>query len=281
MKPTISIICPLYNAEDYILKFHESLLKQKNVNILEYKYIMTESNDNTEALLKTNNIPYEKIKKKEFSHSLTREKAAMSAKGNILVFLTQDVEIRDDNFLEKLIAPIINNEASASYARQIAKHNNIEKYTREYNYPTKSHIVSKKDIPKLGLKTFFFSDAASAINTKVFKDLKGYDGKDLPTNEDMYFAYKLIINGYKIKYCAVAKCYHSHNFTLRQLYNRYKLIGQFMNQNPKIAKHGTTRAGGNLAKYTLKKALININIKVLFTYPFNMVVRYLGMRAGK
>ena len=48
--------------------------------------------------------------------------------------------------------------------------------------------------------TFFFSDAASAIKTDVYKKLNGYDGKDLLTNEDMYLAYKLINNGYRISY---------------------------------------------------------------------------------
>ena len=81
---------------------------------------------------------------------------------------------------------------NANYKDQLTKFNNIEKYTRESNYPDKSKIKSKKDIKKLGLKTFFFSDASSAISKKVFMELKGYDNKNLPTNEDMYFAYKLI-----------------------------------------------------------------------------------------
>ena len=34
---------------------------------------------------------------------------------------------------------------------------NIEKYTREKNYPAYSHITSKQDIDKKGLRTFFFS----------------------------------------------------------------------------------------------------------------------------
>ena len=43
---------------------------------------------------------------------------------------------------------------------------------------------------------------ASAINRRVFGKLNYYDGKRLASNEDQYIAYKLIISGYKIKYCA-------------------------------------------------------------------------------
>ena len=38
----VDIICPLYNAENYIDALHKSLLKQKNVEINEIKYILTE-----------------------------------------------------------------------------------------------------------------------------------------------------------------------------------------------------------------------------------------------
>ena len=92
-------------------------------------------------------------------------------------------------------------------------------------------IKNKDDIKKLGLNTFFFSDASSAIKTEIFKKLNGYDGKDFPTNEDMYIAYKLITNGYKIRYCADSEVVHSHKFTLKQQYKRYYDTGKFFKQN--------------------------------------------------
>lgn len=281
MSATISIICPLYNAAKYLPSLHQSLTSQKDVNITEIKYILTESSDSTEDILKETHCNYQKIKPEDFSHSLTREKAAMSAKGSILVFITQDVEIKDNLFLKKLTAPIAKGEVAATYARQISKYNNIEKYTRESNYPDKSHIVSQDDINKLGLKTFFFSDAASAIDAKVFKKLGGYDGKDLPISEDMYFAYKLITNGYKIKYCADAVVYHSHNFKLKQLYKRYKLTGQFMKQNSYLDQYGTTESGAKMAKHVFKRLIQEKRFGLLFRYPFDMSARYLGMKAGK
>ena len=155
------------------------------------------------------------------------------------------------------------------------------KNTRESNYPDKSIIKTKDDIEKLGLKTFFFSDASSAVNAKVFKKLNGYDGKNLPINEDMYFAYKLIMNGYKIKYCADSVCYHSHNFKLKELYDRYKLTGRFFKENSYIDNFGTNKSGGGLAKYILKRAIKDKNIKVLIRFVPDMAARYIGMKVGK
>lgn len=175
----------------------------------------------------------------------------------------------------------MNCASSASFARQVAKDDGIEKYTREYNYPKVSRVISGGDLPRLGLKTFFFSDAASAVNTKVFKELNGYDGRDLPTSEDMYLAYKLITSGHKIKYVADAQVFHSHDLTLRQLYDRYFLTGQFLKLHPEIAGLGAAKAGGSLAKYILKRALSERNFPVLFGYLPNMSARYLGLRSGR
>lgn len=277
----VDIICPLYEAENYILNLNDSLLKQENVNINKIQYVLTKSKDNSEKILKENKLNYILIDKKDFSHSLTREKEAMKSKSDIIVFISQDIVIENTDYLYNLVNPIVNGEADACYSRQLTKFDNIEKYTRESNYPDKSIIKSKDDIEKLGLKTFFFSDASSAVNAKVFKKLNGYDGKNLPINEDMYFAYKLIMNGYKIKYCADSVCYHSHNFKLKELYDRYKLTGRFFKENSYIDNFGTNKSGGGLAKYILKRAIKDKNIKVLIRFVPDMAARYIGMKVGK
>lgn len=276
----IDIICPLYQAEEYFEAFNMSLIKQKKVNINEIKYILTESTDTTEELLKKNKCKYEKITKSEFSHSLVREKAAFESKADIVVFVTQDVVIERDDWLYNLTKDI-DDEIVATYSRQLPKFNNIEKYTREKNYPDKSSIVSKKDIEKLGLRTFFFSDASSAIKRDVFVKLKGYDNKNLPISEDMYIAYKIVMNGYKIKYCSDSEVIHSHKFTLKQIYDRYKLTGEFFKENSYLDQYGTTDSGKNLAFYVLKRIFQEKRFLLLFRYPFDMAARLFGMKVGK
>lgn len=278
---TVDVICPLYNAENDIENLHKSLLMQKDVKINEIKYVLTESNDNTEKKLKELEINFEKIKKEEFSHSLTREKAAFDSKADIVVFITQDVKIKRDDWLYYLTKDIIDGTVDACYSRQLCDNNTIEKYTRECNYPEVSKTVSKDDIEKLGLKTFFFSDASSAIKRETFVKLNGYDNKNLVINEDMYIAYKLITNGYKIKYCSESEVVHSHQFTLKQYYNRYKDTGKFFKQNSYLNNYKVNQAGGSMAVYVLKRALQDKNWSVLAKYIPNMAARFIGMKMGK
>ncbi len=276
----IEIICPLYNAEMYIDTLNTNLEKQKKVKFT-VRYLLTESNDHTKQYLDENCLNYEVVKKTDFSHSLTRENAAKTSKADIIVFISQDIVIEDDMWLYHLTKDIGKNKIAAAYSRQITKYKNIEKYTREKNYPSVSRIVSRTDISTLGLNTFFFSDASSAIQRSVFEELNYYDGKKLPINEDMYIAYKIINGGYKIKYESDSVVYHSHQFSLKELYSRYRLTGQFFKQNSYLDQYGTNSAGGGLAKYILKRAFQDRNIGVLLRYIPDMAARFIGMKVGK
>lgn len=277
----IDVICPLYKAEKYIENLHKSILKQKNVDLKNIMYIVTKSNDNTINILKSMNAMYKEIEPKDFSHSLTREKAAFDSDADIVVFITQDVKIIRDDWLYYLTKDINEGTVDACYSRQLCDNNTIEKYTREYNYPEISKTVSKEDIPELGLKTFFFSDASSAIKRDTFVKLKGYDQKKLVINEDMYIAYKLIMNEYKIKYCAQSEVIHSHRFTLKQYYNRYKDTGKFFRENSYLNDYKVNQAGGSMAIYVLKRALQDKNFSVLVNFLPNMATRFIGMKMGK
>lgn len=283
---TIDIICPLYHAEAYIENLDAAIKKQEKVEIKTIRYILTKNKqeigpDKTEEILKKIGATYTIVQKEDFSHSLTREKEAYKSDADILVFITQDIKIKKTDWLYYLTKDIIAGECDAAYSRQLCDNQTIEKYTRESNYPEKSKIVSKEDIAVLGLKTFFFSDASSAIKRETFIKLKGYDQKNLPISEDMYIAYKIIMNGYKIKYCADSEIVHSHQFTLKQQYKRYYDTGKFFKENSYLDQYGTNKAGGGMASYILKRAWQEKNIKVLVNFIPNMGVRFLGMKMGK
>ena len=277
----ISIICPIYNGEKYIEGLNESLILQKDVDIVEIKYILTKSKDNSEKVLKGIRADYEIIEPSEFSHSLSREKAAFNSRGDIIVFITQDIIIKSDMWLYNLTNSIEKGVCEASFSKQICTEKTIERYTRMNNYPDESRVVSKKDIDKLGIMTYFYSDASSAIRKDIFVKLNGYDGKNLLTNEDMYIAYKLINNGYKIKYCADSEIIHSHKYKYFSLLKRYFDQGVFLKQHEYITNSGANSSAINLAKFVVVNSLKEKSFKVFFDIIPNFGVRYIGNKLGQ
>ena len=278
----ISIICPLYNAEDYIEDLYFNIKKQKDVCIEEIKFILTESSDNTEDKLKDLKCNYKKISKQEFSHSVVRESAAFEAKGEILVFITQDIKIVDEYWLYHLTKDIIDGKCEAAFSRQIGyEEHKVERYTREINYPAEKRIVSKEDIDRLGLMTFFFSDASSAISKEIFIKLNGYDNKNLPTNEDMYFAYKLIMNGYRIEYAADSKIIHSHDLSFKETLKRYEDIGKFFDENQYLKEYSAGERGFTVLKYIAKRSIEDKKPLIIVDAIINFGARFIGMKFTK
>lgn len=277
----ISIICPLYNGAKYIENLHSMLNKQEKVDLCSIEYILTESGDNTEEILKEIGADYKKIKPSQFSHSKTREEAVYRAQGEIVVLITQDIIIKDSLWLYNLTNPIAEGQCEASFSRQVCDNKTIEKYIREKNYPKESRLVSKDSIEKLGLITFFYSDASSAIKKEIFEELNGYDGKKLIINEDMYIAYKIINKGYRIKYCSDSQVVHSHKFTLKQLYDRYYDTGIFLQENSYFLNYGANESGMKILKYVLKRAMQEMNYPVLLNVIPNFAARFLGQYFGK
>ena len=302
----VDIICPIYRGGSYVASLVENIAKQKTKDDFSLKFILTVKDDVDgedseatndcrreikKAMRKYDWISLDTEKKADFSHSTTREKAMMASTAKMLVLITQDVDIRSDIWLEELVKDIragIKKHKTAekgdivlTYSRQISKYKNIEKYTREHNYPTEDHVKSKRDIKKYGIKTFFASDASAGYRADVFKSLKGYDGKKLSFAEDMYYAYKVIMNNYKIKYVSKSEVWHSHNLTLKETYDRYKLNGQFFADNDYLNEYDSNKSGFTLAKYVLRRAMSEHAVVAVIKWLPDMAARYLGMKAGK
>ena len=279
----VSVICPLYNAEAYLNKLHIGILNQELYDEfdLEIYYVLTESTDETERVLNDLNANYKVIKKDEFSHSLTRERMAYEFGKDIIVFISQDIIFKDNKWLYNLIKPIKERECEASFSRQISKYENIEKYTREYNYKSETRITSKNDINNLGIYTFFYSDASSAVLGEIYRKLNAYDGRKLIINEDMYFANKLIESGYRIKYCSDSVIYHSHKFKMKDLFKRYFDTGVFFAENIQFKKYSGNGTGIKMVKFITKRTLEDKNYKCLLTIIPDFASRFIGSNLGK
>lgn len=279
----VSVVCPLKNSEGKLDTLRKVIFNQKGVNVSEVVFPVTESDDNTAEKAKM----FKKsrvfcVENALFSHSIVREKAIRIAKENIVIVISDDIDSNDENLFFKLAKDIDEDKSIAlSFARQVSMHRGIEKYIREINYPTVIKITSKEDIEKIGLKAFFASDVCMAYNKNIFLNLGGYDDLDLPTNEDMYFAKKVLLSDHKVKYNSEAVVIHSHKYTLKALYRRYYEVGRFFGMCSEFKNYKVNISGFNLSLAVFKKILCRFDIISLFCFIPNMLARYLGKKHGQ
>jgi len=232
----VSVIIPTFNAGTYINGLISSLREQS----IECEIIIIDSSssDKTTSIVKTGIAKIVTIRKEDFRHGKTRNLGVQISKSDIVIFLTQDALPMDLQCLKNLIKPLECLQVVASFGRQIPRADSspIEKFARLFNYPDKPAIKGLEDIPKFGIKTFFFSNVCSAIKTKEFKELGGFP-ENIIMFEDLIFAAKAILKGYKIAYVPEAKVCHSHNLSLLQQFHRYQDAGISLRNNAWIFEH--------------------------------------------
>lgn len=239
----INVVIPTFNAETYIDKLLHALRSQ-SVDC-EVLLIDSSSTDGTLCVAAGYDIKTSIIKKTDFNHGKARNLGAQACTGDIVVFLTQDALPCDDQCIENLIRPLDDPRIVGSYARQIPYQDAPppEKFARLFNYPNVPTVKGLQDLPKFGIKTFFFSNVCSAIKIKEFKEL-GEFPENIVMFEDMIFAAKAILHGYKIAYTPEAKVFHSHDFSLKQQFQRYLEAGVSLRNNNWLLRYATGNSEG-------------------------------------
>ena len=110
-KPTVTIGIPAYNEEANIGFLLQELLrqKQKNYKLEEILIASDGSKDKTVSVI--NKIQNKKVKvldSKERRGTAVRQNQLLKvAKGDILVLINADIMIKDRNYIEKLVLPIV------------------------------------------------------------------------------------------------------------------------------------------------------------------------------
>ena len=277
----ISVIIPVLNADKELPKLLDAL-EQQTVGPEEIIVVDSESLDGTAAIARER-AKVLSVKRAEFDHGKTRDWALREAKGNIVVFLTQDAVPARKDFLEKLIRPLEEEKVAVVTGRQLPKADAspMEKLIRAFNYPAESHVRSEADVEQMGIKAFFCSDVCAAYNRKIYEDIGGFD-YPLKTNEDMFFAANAIRSGYKVAYAADAQVFHSHNFTLKEQYERNKIQGYEIERHRDVLGNVSKEAEGKkLVKFVSLGLLRRGQISSFVYFGLDCVARYLGSRAGR
>lgn len=283
MSVSVSLIIPTLNAEGEIGALVESLLGQSRVPD-EIVVVDSSSEDGTVGIASSyREVTVEVIDRPDFDHGLTRDRALRRSSGDIVCFMTQDAVPANESFVEKLIAPILEDPSIAiSSGRQLPKVDarRFEQLVRAFNYTDESNVRSKDDVPRLGIKAYFATDVCAAYRRSAYLELGGFGQTDI--NEDMLMAAKAVNAGWKVAYAADAEVYHSHNLTPRQQYGRNFAIGRFLERNADLLTCASeVGEGGRLARDVATTLAKEGNISELLAFAVDCAARLVGNRAGR
>ena len=277
------LVIPTYNAgnqwQDWITAYQSQSLKADKVIVID-----SSSSDNTVNLAEEAGFLVYSIPQSAFNHGGTRNQAIKLGKGfsDIVVFMTQDAILASPDSLANLLAPFVDPEVAAVCGRQLPHHEAtpLAVHARYFNYPSESRVRTMADISALGIKTAFMSNSFAAYRLSIFDKLGGFPDNTILA-EDMYLTAKMILSGYKVAYCAEATVFHSHNYTLKQEFQRYFDTGVFQQEQQWIQqKFG--RAASEGKRFVLSE-LKFLSIKSPLLIPkaiLSTLAKLIGFKLG-
>lgn len=278
----IQIIIPIYKPDNKFIQLLEQIKKQtiKDIPVL----IIDSSSD--EAYLneiKDMNCKVKKIFSSTFNHGGTRQMGAdMFPDKDIYVYLTQDAILADEYAVSNIVKVFENKKIGCAYGRQLPHKGAgiFGSHARLFNYGKESYIRTIKDSSKYGMKTAFISNSFAAYRRIALKDVGGFPS-DTILSEDMYVAAKMLLNNWAVAYCADAKVYHSHDYTIWQEFKRYFDIGVFHARESWIRKRfGAAEGEGKKFVISEAKCLIKKNPLLLIEMVVRDGMKFLGYRLG-
>ena len=279
----ISVIIPTLNAE-HDIEGLLTVLGRQSIQPIEILVVDSASEDRTiELIQKHKGVRLLQIDRQDFNHGSTRDLALKESRGDFVCFLTQDAVPVSDDYLELLVAPMVDDsEIALVSGRQLPKADarRFEQLVRGFNYPDSSSVRSKRDLKKFGIKTFFASDTCSAYRRTAYLECGGFE--HVNTNEDMLMAARFITSGMKVAYEPRAEVYHSHNFTPSQQFARNRAVGFFLESHADDLMHTSeTGEGGRLVKSVSLQLLREGNFGEFVAFGVDCCARLLGNRAGR
>ena len=294
MAETVDVVIPSYHPEGRLIKILESLHCQ-TMEVRSVHLIQT-GEQGLADLLAAQGLTMERfgerfpkvdltfIGEEEFDHGATRTFGARQCTGaDYCVMMTQDALPEDDTLIRRLIEPFHGDESLAvSFARQLANPDAkaVERLTRDFNYPPEPMVKCEADLPRLGIKTYFCSDVCAAYRLSVLEEL-GYFPEPSIFNEDMVFAGRALKAGYRIRYTAEARVFHSHSYSAVQQYRRNFDLGVSQADHPEI--FAGSRSEGEGKRYVLAVLKLLSQHHALKEAPGFIAgcgMRYLGYRKG-
>lgn len=223
------------------------------------------------------------LDRSKFDHGGTRAEAFSHSEADVVITMTMDAVPYDNELIENLTRHMLNPSVGAAYARQMPSGSSslAERFTRNFNYPDEEMCKSRDDLDKLGIKTFFCSNVCAAYRRDVYEKLGGFIKRTI-FNEDMIFAHKLIMNGYKIYYEAEARVIHTHDYSAMQQLHRNFDLAVSQAEHPEVFEGISSESEGmkyikQAARYFAKEG----KGYLIIPFVWNCCFKYLGYLLGR
>ena len=221
-RPRASVVVPTLNARPHLDDLLRVLRAQRPCPPEEIILVDSGSTDGTAACAALE-PGVQVVAIERFSHGGARNLGTTRSRGEIVVFLSQDALPADERWLSGLLAPLEDAGVGAVFSRQVPRPgaNPMERHFLETHFPPGEprimrrrgggHLLFQRDV--------FFSNVSAAVRRDLL--LRHPFDENLIMSEDQQCARDLLLAGHAVAYAPASVVVHSHDYTLRQAFERY------------------------------------------------------------
>jgi len=247
--------------------------------------IDSDSTDGSGKVAREHGFTVEHIDVRDFNHGRTRQDAVANYCGNVsfAIFLTQDAVLESHRSLTEILAAFGDPHVGATYGRQLphAGADPAAAYANLVNYPALSSTRSKEDSARLGMKVAYLSNSFAAYRVTALEQCGGFPSH-LILGEDTYVAMRMLLSGWRVRYCAEARVFHSHNYTLAEEFERFFDYGVLHAQCPDIVeKFGTAEETALRLFRSEVRYIGRVNPWLLPKLAVRSALKYVGYKLGR
>lgn len=275
------LVIPTKNAGDSWEKVLAGIKSQVGIDV-RVLIVDSGSTDATNEITRISGFELIEISPESFGHGTTRQMAIDRLDCDVVFLLTQDAILATPHSLLQLAQAFQDPRVAVAYGRQLplpgAKVSS--RILRDFNYPMQSAKRSFEDRHQLGIRCAFNSNSFAAYRVSALKAVGGFDSQ-IPVGEDVMACAALLQAGHQCAYVAHSLVLHSHDYSFKEEFRRYQLIGRMHRMRRElIATFGRAeREGWRLLKreirLTLRMAPLRLPGALL-----RILYRYAGYRAG-
>jgi rhamnosyltransferase len=218
----ISVLIPVKNGGEDLRRCLERVRAQRVDAETELIVVDSGSTDGSVELARSFGAIVFEIPPDRFDHGATRNYAAARARGDRLVFTSQDAYAEHDDWLARLVSHLDQERVAGVYGRQLAHHHASppEEYFLDFLYGPQSRVQAiGVNGDGISMTTTLFSNANAAIRREVWERFPF--AEDLIMSEDQEWSRRVLLDGYRLVYDAQAAVRHSHDYTLGAAFKRF------------------------------------------------------------
>lgn len=218
----ISVVLLVKDGGEDLRRCLEGIRRQHVDGDVETIVVDSGSQDESMAVARALGAQVHEIGTGEFRHGATRNLGAERSRGDVLVFTSQDAYADRDDWLERLTAPLKEDDDLAGvYGRQVPHPDATppERFFLDFLYGPDRREQRADRADALSMRTTLFSNVNSAIRRELWERFPFAD--DIDFAEDQDWARRVLLAGYRIRYEPEAVVRHSHAYTIRTAFKRF------------------------------------------------------------